>query len=50
NEDTTGALFKVLGGWAAQTRWQPSGSYSFPEKVPFTPEDVVSKWASITDF
>ncbi|KAJ7475790.1 peroxisomal hydratase-dehydrogenase-epimerase [Mycena latifolia] len=50
NQGTSGALFEVLGGWAAQTRWQRSGGYSFPNKPPFTPEDVVSKWASITNF
>jgi multifunctional beta-oxidation protein len=43
-------LFEVLGGWAAQTRWQRSGGYSFPSKVPYTPEDVVAKWKSITSF
>ncbi|KAJ7707777.1 peroxisomal hydratase-dehydrogenase-epimerase [Mycena rosella] len=50
NQATSGALFEVLGGWAAQTRWQRSGGYSFPTKTPYTPEDVVSKWANITDF
>jgi multifunctional beta-oxidation protein len=50
NEETSGALFEVLGGWAAQTRWQRSGGYSFPSKVPYTPEDVVAKWKSITSF
>ncbi|KAJ6505946.1 peroxisomal hydratase-dehydrogenase-epimerase [Mycena vulgaris] len=50
NEETSGSLFEVLGGWAAQTRWQRSGGYSFPTKVPYTPEDVVSKWAQITNF
>ncbi|KAJ7727288.1 peroxisomal hydratase-dehydrogenase-epimerase [Mycena maculata] len=50
NVDTTGQLFEVLGGWAAQTRWERSGGYSFPAKVPYTPEDVVAKWDSITNF
>ncbi|KAJ7650353.1 peroxisomal hydratase-dehydrogenase-epimerase [Roridomyces roridus] len=50
NEETTGGLFEVLGGWAAQTRWERSGGYSFPSKVPYTPEDVVAKWGSITNF
>ncbi|KAF7312325.1 Peroxisomal hydratase-dehydrogenase-epimerase [Mycena indigotica] len=50
NTETTGSLFEVLGGWAAQTRWQRSGGYSFPTKAPFTPEDVKAKWAQITDF
>ncbi|KAF7369691.1 Peroxisomal hydratase-dehydrogenase-epimerase [Mycena venus] len=26
------------------------GGYSFPAKVSYTPEDVVAKWSSITDF
>ncbi|KAJ7227125.1 peroxisomal hydratase-dehydrogenase-epimerase [Mycena pura] len=46
----SGCLFEVLGGWAAQTRWQRSGGYSFPSKVPYTPEDVKAKWAQITAF
>ncbi|KAJ7637705.1 peroxisomal hydratase-dehydrogenase-epimerase [Mycena polygramma] len=50
NEQTSGSLFEVLGGWAAQTRWQRSGGYSFPSKTPYTPEDVVAKWKSITAF
>ncbi|KAJ7104216.1 peroxisomal hydratase-dehydrogenase-epimerase [Mycena belliarum] len=50
NQTTSGALFEVLGGWAAQTRWQRSGGYSFPTKVPFTPEDVAAKWTQITNF
>ncbi|KAJ7284922.1 peroxisomal hydratase-dehydrogenase-epimerase [Mycena rebaudengoi] len=50
NEETSGSLFEVLGGWAAQTRWQRSGGFSFPTKVPYTPEDVIAKWDSITNF
>ncbi|KAJ7052621.1 peroxisomal hydratase-dehydrogenase-epimerase [Mycena amicta] len=50
NTETTSSLFEVLGGWAAQTRWQRSGGYSFPTKVPFKPEDVKAKWAQITAF
>ncbi|KAJ7066159.1 peroxisomal hydratase-dehydrogenase-epimerase [Mycena amicta] len=50
NTTTTGSLFEILGGWAAQTRWQRSGGYSFPIKAPFTPEDVIAKWAQITAF
>ncbi|KAJ6619686.1 peroxisomal hydratase-dehydrogenase-epimerase [Mycena sp. CBHHK59/15] len=50
NHETSGSLFEVLGGWAAQTRWQRSGGYSFPTKVPYSPEDVVKQWASITNF
>ncbi|KAF7327634.1 Peroxisomal hydratase-dehydrogenase-epimerase [Mycena kentingensis (nom. inval.)] len=49
NTETTGSLFEVLGGWAAQTRWQRSGGYSFPTKG-YSPEDVQGKWAQITGF
>ncbi|KAF8206509.1 peroxisomal hydratase-dehydrogenase-epimerase [Mycena galopus ATCC 62051] len=50
NEETSGCLFEVAGGWAAQIRWQRSGGHSFPSKTPYTPEDVVAKWKSITSF
>ncbi|KAJ7333411.1 peroxisomal hydratase-dehydrogenase-epimerase [Mycena albidolilacea] len=50
NQRTSGALFEVSGGWVAQTRWERSGGYSFSAKVPYTPEDVVAKWSSITNF
>ncbi|KAK7033073.1 peroxisomal hydratase-dehydrogenase-epimerase [Favolaschia claudopus] len=50
NSETSGSLFEVAGGFAAQTRWQRSGGYSFPSKKPYTPEDVVAKWKSITSF
>ncbi|KAF8604539.1 multifunctional beta-oxidation protein [Ceratobasidium sp. AG-I] len=50
NEDTTGALFEVTGGWAAQTRWQRAGGHGFPQNKPLTPEDILSKWSVITNF
>ncbi|KAK2460883.1 hypothetical protein APHAL10511_007353 [Amanita phalloides] len=50
NKDTTGGLFEITGGWAAQTRWQRAGGHSFPNDKPYTPEDVVAKWKCITDF
>ncbi|KAJ6513319.1 peroxisomal hydratase-dehydrogenase-epimerase [Mycena sanguinolenta] len=50
NEETSGCLFEVVGGWAAQTRWQRSGGYCFPSKKPYSPEDVVAKWKNITTF
>ncbi|KAJ7830712.1 hypothetical protein B0H14DRAFT_2515575 [Mycena olivaceomarginata] len=50
NQRTSGALFEVSSGWVAQTRWERSGGYTFPAKVPYTPEDVVAKWSSITNF
>jgi len=50
NTSTTGALFEITGGWAAQTRWQRSGGYGFPHTTPYTPEDTIRKWNVITDF
>jgi len=50
NVDTSGALFEISGGWAAQTRWQRSGGHGFPHTKPYTPEDVVAKWGAITKF
>ncbi|KDR76315.1 hypothetical protein GALMADRAFT_121279 [Galerina marginata CBS 339.88] len=50
NEETSGALFEILGGWAAQTRWQRSGGYGFPTNKPYTVEDVAAKWSKITAF
>ncbi|KAJ1307684.1 hypothetical protein OPQ81_001775 [Rhizoctonia solani] len=50
NEDTTGALFEVTGGWAAQTRWQRAGGHGFPQDKELTPEAVISKWNVITNF
>lgn len=50
NEITTGALFEVMAGWIAQTRWQRSGGYAFPHNKPYTIEDVFAKWDKITAF
>jgi hypothetical protein len=50
NEDTTGALFEITGGWAAQTRWQRAGGHGFPINQQLTPEDVASKWNIISSF
>jgi multifunctional beta-oxidation protein len=50
NESTTGGLFEILGGWAAQTRWQRAGGHSFPHDKPYSIEDVFAKWDKITDF
>jgi hypothetical protein len=50
NEETSGDLFEVLGGWAAQTRWQRSSGHGFTTKKQLTPEDIISKWKVITDF
>ncbi|KAI0303726.1 peroxisomal hydratase-dehydrogenase-epimerase [Multifurca ochricompacta] len=50
NEETSGSLFEVSGGWAAQTRWQQAGGHGFPVNRAFTPEDVITKWQTITNF
>jgi multifunctional beta-oxidation protein len=50
NEQTTGSLFEIAGGWAAQTRWQRSGGHAFPTNKALTPEAIISKWKVITDF
>lgn len=50
NINTSGALFEISGGWAAQTRWQRSGGHGFPHTKPYTPEDVAAKWGAITKF
>jgi multifunctional beta-oxidation protein len=50
NTKTTGSLFEIMGGWAAQTRWQRAGGYGFPVKKVLTPEDVISKWDVFTNF
>jgi len=50
NESTTGGLFEILGGWAAQTRWQRAGGHGFSHDKPYSIEDVFAKWDKITDF
>lgn len=50
NTDTSGCLFEISGGWAAQTRWQRAGGHGFPHTKPYTPEDAVAKWSVITNF
>ncbi|KAF8199567.1 multifunctional beta-oxidation protein [Pholiota molesta] len=50
NTETSGSLFEVSGGWAAQTRWQRSGGHGFPVDKPYTVEDVFSQWTKITNF
>ena len=50
NEETSGSLFEVSGGWAAQTRWQQAGGHGFPVNKVLFPEDVIAKWQAITNF
>lgn len=48
--ETTGSLFEVSGGWAAQTRWQQAGGHGFPVNKQLSPEDVITKWKNIINF
>jgi len=50
NTETTGNLFEILGGWAAQIRWQRAGGFGFPINKTLTPEAVISKWHIFTNF
>ncbi|KIY51787.1 NAD(P)-binding protein [Fistulina hepatica ATCC 64428] len=50
NQSTSGTLFEVSGGWAAQTRWQRAGGHGFPTKTALEPEHIVAKWGVITNF
>lgn len=50
NEETTGSLFEIMGGWAAQTRWQRAGGHGFPVNKTLTPEAILSKWSIISNF
>src|SRR5581483_2542933 len=47
---STGMVFEVGGGWAAQVRWQRSGGVGFTTSKPLFPEDIASKWDSIVNF
>ena len=48
--ETTGSLFEVSGGWAAQTRWQQAGGHGFPVNKQLSPEEVIAKWRNIINF
>jgi len=50
NTETTGKLYEIMGGWAAQTRWQRAGGHGFPISKPLTPEAIIEKWDVITNF
>ncbi|PCH42266.1 multifunctional beta-oxidation protein [Wolfiporia cocos MD-104 SS10] len=50
NEETTGGLFQIAAGWVAQLRWQRTGGHGFPVNHPLTPEAIISKWDTITNF
>lgn len=48
--DVTGSVYEVFAGWAAQVRWQRTKGVVFPNDKKVQPEDIVAKWAQITDF
>ena len=48
--EPTGKLYELGSGWHAQTRWQRSGGYAFPTSTPLTPEAIIQKWETITNF
>ncbi|KAI0714466.1 multifunctional beta-oxidation protein [Cerioporus squamosus] len=50
NDETTGGIFQVAGGWIAQIRWQRTGGHGFPVNRPLQPEHIIAKWKTITDF
>lgn len=50
NDETTGSLFEIAGGWAAQTRWQRAGGHGFPVDKPLAPEAILDKWNVFTNF
>lgn len=50
NEETTGSVFEIMGGWAAQTRWQRAGGHGFPHGKPYSIEDIPANWNKITNF
>ncbi|MBW0486644.1 hypothetical protein O181_026359 [Austropuccinia psidii MF-1] len=49
NQDTTGQLYEVSGGWCAAVRWQRSHGFAFPAgKV--TPEKLRERWSQVIKF
>ncbi|KAA1120815.1 hypothetical protein PGTUg99_021443 [Puccinia graminis f. sp. tritici] len=49
NQDTTGKLYEVSGGWCAAVRWQRSFGHSFPAGQ-VSPEKLKEKWNQIIKF
>ncbi|PIL29783.1 hypothetical protein GSI_07988 [Ganoderma sinense ZZ0214-1] len=50
NDETTGGIFQVAGGWVSQIRWQRAGGHGFPVNRPLQPEHIVAQWKLLTDF
>ncbi|KAK4689122.1 multifunctional beta-oxidation protein, partial [Tremellales sp. Uapishka_1] len=48
--ETTGTLYEVFAGWAAQVRWQRTYGVSFPDDRELKPEQIIAKWKEITTF
>ena len=46
--EESGSMLEAGGGWVTKLRWQRAQGVS--HKLDFTPEDVKSNWAKITDF
>ncbi|EGG08568.1 uncharacterized protein MELLADRAFT_77364 [Melampsora larici-populina 98AG31] len=49
NQEATGQLYEVSGGWCAAVRWQRSYGHSFPAGA-VTPEKLIAKWDQVTKF
>lgn len=46
----TGRVIEAGGGWFGETRWHRSKGVYMNIDEPYTPEDVMAKWAGIVDF
>ncbi|CCK68350.1 bifunctional hydroxyacyl-CoA dehydrogenase/enoyl-CoA hydratase FOX2 KNAG_0A06960 [Huiozyma naganishii CBS 8797] len=47
----TNSIFELAAGYYGQTRWERSAGQIFnPNEKSFTPESILNKWDSITDF